>query len=50
MTDPRHSGVQFAGDTAVKTVVGPTIGLLDCLTPPGITSRTSVLTLEISSV
>ena len=41
---------EFAGDTVVETVTGPTVNLLDCLAPPGITSRTSVITLEITSI
>jgi hypothetical protein len=39
----------FAGDSALEVVVGPTLSTLDCLTPPGITSRTGVVTLTITS-
>lgn len=39
----------FAGDSAVEVVVGPTLSTLDCLTPPGITSRIGVVTLTITS-
>lgn len=39
----------FAGDTAISVTTGPAINLLDCLSPPGITSRTGVVTLAITS-
>jgi hypothetical protein len=39
---------QFAGKAAVAQRVGPTPNLLDCLAPPGVTSRTQVVVLEIT--
>jgi hypothetical protein len=46
-----HTGAisegQFTGDSAVETLTGPTLNLLQCLAPPGITKRTSAVTLTI---
>jgi hypothetical protein len=39
---------QFAGKTAVAQRVGPTPNLLDCLAPPGATSRTQQVVLVIT--
>jgi hypothetical protein len=39
---------QFTGKTAVAQRVGPTLNLLNCLAPPGVTSRTQVVVLEIT--
>lgn len=39
----------FAGDTAIVVIAGPAINLLDCLQPPGVTSRSSVVTVTITS-
>lgn len=39
----------FAGDPAVSVITAPEPNLLDCLSEPGITSRFSVLTLDITS-
>lgn len=44
------TGGQFQGNTAVETTVGPSLDLLACAVPPGITSRSSVTTLEITSL
>lgn len=41
---------RFLGDTVVETVTGPALNLLDCLAPPGITSRSGVLTLVITDL
>lgn len=40
----------FAGDTAVEVVTGPELNLLDCLTPPGVTHRSGVTALTITSI
>jgi hypothetical protein len=39
---------EFAGKTAIEQRVGPTPNLLDCLAPPGVTSRTHVVVLVIT--
>ena len=38
----------FAGDTAINITTGPAIDLLDCLQPPGVTSRSGVIALTIT--
>ncbi|MGB3443479.1 MAG: hypothetical protein WBA97_32485 [Actinophytocola sp.] len=38
----------FAGDTAVEVIVGPTVNLLNCLAPPGITEKFDVVTLTFA--
>jgi hypothetical protein len=38
---------QFAGSPAVEQITGPTAELLDCLAPPGLTSRFNTVVLEI---
>jgi hypothetical protein len=40
----------FAGATAIGVITGPSINLLNCLAPPGVTSRTGVVTLTITSL
>jgi len=40
---------EFFGDTVQRTVTGPTLNTLQCVFPPGITSRTGVVSLVISS-
>jgi len=40
---------EFFGDTVQRTVTGPTLNTLQCVSPPGITSRTGVVSLVISS-
>jgi hypothetical protein len=39
---------QFAGKTVIEQRVGPAPTLLNCLAPPGVTSRTQVVVLEIT--
>lgn len=39
----------FAGDTAINITSGPAIDVLDCLQPPGVTSRSGVVALTITS-
>lgn len=41
---------KFAGDTAVSELVLPALNTLDCLGPPGVTSKTSIGTLEATSL
>lgn len=40
---------EFFGDTVQRTVIGPTLNTLQCVFPPGITSRTGVVSLVITS-
>jgi hypothetical protein len=40
---------EFFGDTVERIVTGPTLNTLQCASPPGITSRTGVVSLVITS-
>jgi hypothetical protein len=40
---------EFYGATATRTVVGATPNILQCLSPPGITGRTGVVNIVITS-
>lgn len=41
---------EFAGDTAVMTVAGASVNLLACAVPPGVTSQSGPIVLEITSI
>ena len=40
---------EFFGDTVERIVTGPTLNTLQCASPPGITSRTGVVSIAITS-
>lgn len=40
----------FASDSAIEVVTGAELNLLDCLVPPGVTHRSGVTVLTITSV
>jgi hypothetical protein len=42
------SAGEFAGDTADMTVITGTLNVLNCLAPPGVTSTSGAVTLELT--
>jgi len=40
---------EFSGDTVERIVTGPTLNTLQCLSPPGITGRTGVVSIVITT-